>query len=163
MVKRQKTAALFLVLAWFLASAFLKIQPQPVTPSGVLLKVEGGVSENPFYGRICRMAPQSRLFETVKIQYLIANVRRSPLTFVRNGVSYDGVRAAKHFASKYRRRRDKVATAEAFIKECASYSSVTRKSYLVQLDEQTVYPLKDVLLNELHYLDEKVLPQCGRG
>ena len=71
------------------------------------------------------LAQSSSSVEARKIEHLIAAVARlSDAKFIRNGVAYDAAKAAEHLRLKLREAGARVATAEDFIRLCASRSSV---------------------------------------
>jgi hypothetical protein len=69
------------------------------------------------------------------IQYLIARVARSDLTFIRNSEHHTGQQASEHMQKKYEHFRSEIKTPEDFIDLCASRSLLTGKPYLV-INEQ---------------------------
>lgn len=74
--------------------------------------------------------------ERERLEALIGNVgRRSDITFIRNGRSYDAVAAAQFLRGKWRSREAEVCSAEDFIKKVASVSSTTGKPYRVRLGD----------------------------
>ena len=68
-----------------------------------------------------------------EIAYLLDFVAASGCEFYRNGSTYDAVRAAAHLKEKYEALRltAQRATAEAFIENAASRSSMTGRAYEV--------------------------------
>jgi hypothetical protein len=78
----------------------------------------------------------SASLEGRKIEYLIAAVESLPdAQFIRNGVSYDAKSAADHMRLKLRMAGSRVATAEDFIRLCASVSSVTGAPYQIRFSD----------------------------
>jgi hypothetical protein len=70
--------------------------------------------------------------EARKIEYLIAAIETLPnVQFVRNGTSYDAQHAADHLRLKLRKAGSRVATAEDFIRLCASVSSISGLPYQI--------------------------------
>jgi Family of unknown function (DUF5329) len=69
------------------------------------------------------------------IAYLLAFVAQSDCTFIRNGQSYTGKRAADHLKSKYEYYKDKIATPEDFIRLAATKSMLSGKPYLIRTTE----------------------------
>ncbi len=82
-----------------------------------------------------RAAPDPAVAET--IEYLIASVAESDLTFVRNGKRYDGPKAAEHMRKKYDYFDDDIASAEDFIRLAATRSLMSGKPYFVILTDGT--------------------------
>lgn len=78
--------------------------------------------------------------ETRKIEYLIAAVETLPdAQFIRNGSAYDGKSAAEHLRLKLKSAGSRVASAEDFIRLCASVSSVSGLPYQIKFaDGHTV-------------------------
>ncbi|MYM62957.1 DUF5329 domain-containing protein [Pseudomaricurvus sp. HS19] len=66
-----------------------------------------------------------------EIQYLITFVADSGASFVRNGTAHDAKEAAGHLAMKYRNASRYAKTADDFIDNLASKSSITRRLYTV--------------------------------
>jgi len=77
----------------------------------------------------------------------------SPYTFIRNGTSYSGVRGAAHLIWKYHRKISKVNSAQEFIDEIVTRSSLSGELYWVKLDGKSTCPLRDLLVNELSRLE----------
>lgn len=72
--------------------------------------------------------------ERRKIDYLIASVETlQGAQFIRNGKSYDAKAAADHLRLKLRTAGSRVATAEDFIRVCASVSSISGMPYQIRL------------------------------
>ena len=65
------------------------------------------------------------------IAYLLDEVAKSHLTFIRNGTEYSGQEAADHVRSKYEYFKSRIKSPEDFIQVCASQSLVSGKPYLV--------------------------------
>jgi hypothetical protein len=79
------------------------------------------------------MAQSSSSVEARKIEHLIDAVAQlSDAKFVRNGAAYDAGKAADHLRLKLREAGERVATAEDFIRLCASRSSVSGKPYEIE-------------------------------
>ncbi len=65
------------------------------------------------------------------IAYLIDQVAKSHLTFIRNGTEYSSQEAADHIRNKYEYFKSRIETPEDFIHVCASKSLESGKPYLV--------------------------------
>ena len=63
--------------------------------------------------------------------YLIDQVAKSHLTFIRNGVEYSSQEAADHIRNKYEYFKSQIKSPEDFIHLCASKSLMSGKPYLV--------------------------------
>ncbi len=71
--------------------------------------------------------------ETLKIRYLISAIDSlKDAAFFRNGVAYGSKSAADHLRLKWRLAGSRCKTAEAFIRYCASGSSVTGLPYSIR-------------------------------
>ena len=78
-------------------------------------------------------AQSSSSVEARKIEHLIAAVAQlSDAKVIRNGTAYDAGKAAEHLRLKLREAGGRVATAEDFIRLCASRSSVSGKPYEIE-------------------------------
>src|SRR3982750_2509568 len=74
------------------------------------------------------LPPLPRLTEQQKIQALISSIETlKGAVFIRNGSEYDGKKAADHMRAKLKYAGDKIQTAEEFIDELASKSSMSGK------------------------------------
>jgi hypothetical protein len=77
--------------------------------------------------------------ERQKIDYLIASVETlQGAEFIRNGKSYDARAAADHLRLKLRTAGARVATADDFIRYCASVSSVSGTPYQIRFADGSV-------------------------
>ena len=131
-------------------SGFLKVSSQPQTPQDVLLSPAPG-EKNPVIRKV--LTVDAAAMERAKIEYLLARIRRSPCTFIRNGEAYGGSRAAMHITWKYRKALKQIKTADDFIEEVASRSRVTGEDYLVKFSDGRLFPMEGVLGNELRLLN----------
>jgi hypothetical protein len=94
--------------------------------------------------------------EREKIVYLFESIKKSPNTFVRNGVSYTGPQAARFLRWKMGRGRftsDPVHTAREFVERVCSRSSMSRQPYEMVLPDASRYHLKEILAKELASLE----------
>jgi hypothetical protein len=71
-----------------------------------------------------------------EINYLLGFVERSGCKFYRNGSWYDAHRAQSHLRDKYDflAARDQIKSAEDFIEQAASRSSMSGKEYQIQCE-----------------------------
>ena len=67
-----------------------------------------------------------------EIDALLAFVAASECTFIRSGKEYDGAEARKHLAMKYRYARSRIQSADQFIRDVASASSMSGDPYQVR-------------------------------
>jgi hypothetical protein len=84
---------------------------------------------------LCLSSPVQALplQEEARINTLLAALeKRSTLVFIRNGNAHSAAEAAEHLKLKLSRTRDRLQTAEQFIDQVASASSITGKPYLVR-------------------------------
>jgi hypothetical protein len=79
-------------------------------------------------------AVAATLSENQKIDALIHSIEVLPgAHFIRNGKSYDGAAAADHLRMKRRYGGSRIKTANDFITNCASRSSMSGEPYRIQL------------------------------
>ena len=71
-----------------------------------------------------------------EIEYLLSFVQQSSCEFIRNGASYDASAARDHLAHKLGNIRQRIRTAEDFIRYAASKSSLTGRPYQVNCHGQ---------------------------
>ena len=84
-------------------------------------------------------AADSTSLEGRKIAYLIASVETlQNARFVRNGTAYNAKAAADHLRLKLRMAGSRVATADDFIRLCASASSVSGIPYHIRFADGRV-------------------------
>jgi uncharacterized protein YlzI (FlbEa/FlbD family) len=84
-------------------------------------------------------APAYAISEEKKITMLIESVRDTPegTRFIRNGKAYNVTETVSHLNLKYSKVKNRVKTAEDFIKHVASGSSVSGEAYLVRYPDGT--------------------------
>jgi Family of unknown function (DUF5329) len=96
----------------------------------------------------------TRLTESAKIDALIGAVERlEGATFLRNGEEHPASAAADHLRRKLPAAGGSSATAETFIVEAATKSSVTGRPYEIRFADGRVVPLAEFLRGELARLD----------
>jgi hypothetical protein len=91
-----------------------------------------------------------------EINYLLALIDTSPLSFERNGQKGSGKAAAMILKIKLNQNKNKIHTTEDFIEKVASFSSHTNISYFVILPEGKKLLLKDLLYAEIKELRNRV-------
>jgi hypothetical protein len=71
-----------------------------------------------------------------EINYLLGFVERSGCKFYRNGSWYEAHRAQSHLRDKYNylAARDRIKTAEDFVEQAATRSSVSGEEYQIQCE-----------------------------
>ena len=79
-------------------------------------------------------APATADDSSAEIEYLLTTMGQSECTFIRNGKEYDADAAESHLRMKYRRGKRYAGSAEDFIDNLASRSSMSRKAYLIACD-----------------------------
>lgn len=83
-----------------------------------------------------------------EIEHLINYVATSGCDFERNGTSHTPTEAVEHIKKKYNYFKDKINSAEDFIKFSATQSTMTKRKYKIHC------PDKDVVESELWLLSE---------
>ena len=75
-----------------------------------------------------------------EIDHLLSTVGQSDCTFTRNGKSYPAKDAQKHLQTKRKRGKRYFSSADEFIENLASKSSMSGKPYLIQCGEGAEQP-----------------------
>ena len=96
--------------------------------------------------------------EQTKIDFLIAEVKKSDDVFVRNGREYGGIRASSHLSTKLRFAGKRIQTATEFVLGIASKSEESGKLYEVRSREGHREPLRDWLLARLQLYEKAHIP-----
>ncbi len=84
-----------------------------------------------------------------EINHLLAFVANTTCQYERNGSVYDGVRAEQHIKRKYEYFKEKINSAEDFIKYSATKSTMSGKRYKIHCENIATQNSSDWLLNEL--------------
>lgn len=84
-----------------------------------------------------------------EINHLIGYIKATPCDYERNGLTYKGSEAVVHIQKKYDYFKDKIASAEDFVRLCATKSELTGKSYHVQCPNEAKQDSAPWLLKEL--------------
>ena len=79
------------------------------------------------------------------ITYLVEQVARSNLTFIRNGTPHEGSEAAEHMLKKYRHFESKIRRPEDFIRLAGTRSLLSGKPYQVVTADGMKVPTADWL------------------
>jgi hypothetical protein len=88
--------------------------------------------------------------EEKKIDHLIASIESlQNAQFIRNGVAYEAKAAAAHLRLKRRMAGSRVATAEDFIRLCASVSSMSGTPYQIRFSDGRVVSSETFLRQRL--------------
>ncbi len=88
--------------------------------------------------------------EKAKVDYLIATVEAlQGAQFIRNGSSYDAKAAAEHLRLKLATAGARIETAEDFIQQCASRSSISGKAYQIRFADGRVVTSESYLRQKL--------------
>jgi len=92
--------------------------------------------------------------EDARIEYLLTVVASlQDAQFIRNGKAYDSKAAVDHLRTKLRAAGSRVRTAEDFIRDCASESSISGKPYEIRFADGTVLLAADFLRQKLLEFD----------
>jgi len=84
-----------------------------------------------------------------EIDHLLAFVAGTTCQYERNGSVYDGARAEQHIKKKYEYFKNKINSAEDFIKYSATKSTMSGKQYKIHCENMATQNSSDWLLNEL--------------
>lgn len=84
-----------------------------------------------------------------EISHLLHYIKATPCAYERNGTTYTGSEAVVHVQRKYDYFKDKIASAEDFVRLCATKSELTGKAYQVQCSHQPKQTSAAWLLKEL--------------
>ena len=88
--------------------------------------------------------------EEKKIDYLIASIETlQNAQFIRNGVAYEAKAAADHLRLKRRGAGSRVATADDFIRLCASVSSMSGTPYQIRFSDGRIVTSESFLRERL--------------
>jgi hypothetical protein len=100
-------------------------------------------------GTLTYAGPPTALEER-KIDYLIASIENlQNAQFIRNGVAYEAKAAADHLRLKRRGAGSRVATADDFIRLCASVSSMSGIPYQIRFSDGSVVSSETFLRQQL--------------
>lgn len=84
------------------------------------------------------------------IETLIGRVAdQKSMTFMRNGEEHDAAEAARHLRAKYDHFKNRIVTAEDFIRLCGTRSEVTKVPYKVKTANKGTRNSADFLHEEL--------------
>jgi uncharacterized protein YlzI (FlbEa/FlbD family) len=102
-------------------------------------------------------APAHATSEEDKITMLIESVRDTPEStqFIRNGKAYSVAEAVSHLNLKYSKGKNRVKTAEDFIKHVASGSSVSGEAYLIRYPDGTTVTTATFFTERLRKLKDE--------
>ncbi|HVN45709.1 MAG TPA: DUF5329 domain-containing protein [Steroidobacteraceae bacterium] len=96
------------------------------------------------------LAPRER----ARIDHLLAIVGSlQHAQFIRNGTAYDSATAVSHLRLKWRAAGTRVQTAEDFIRDCASQSSLTGQPYEIRFSDGRTVAAADFLRQQLREFD----------
>ena len=70
--------------------------------------------------------------ENEEIEYLLSYIAASDCIFIRNGTEHQSKEAREHLEMKYDHVKRRIKTADDFIANIASKSSITRRKYQVR-------------------------------
>jgi len=80
----------------------------------------------------------SRAADNEEIDFLLTSLAESGCTFIRNGDEHEAQEARDHLEMKYNHAKHRIKTAEDFIENIASKSSLSRKPYKVHCGEEEI-------------------------
>lgn len=101
-------------------------------------------------------AVASRLGERDKIERLIEGIAvLENAVFVRNGTEHDAEQAAEHLQHKWNHAGGRIDTADAFIEELASRSSMTGRAYQIRFADGSTVSSGDYLGQRLAELESQ--------
>jgi hypothetical protein len=101
--------------------------------------------------------------EDARIEYLLTVVGSlQDAQFIRNGKTYDSKAAVEHLRLKLRSAGSRVQTAEDFIRDCASESSISGKPYEIHFADGTVLLAADFLRQKLLEFDARRVSRARR-
>jgi|SRR5471032_1517343 hypothetical protein len=93
--------------------------------------------------------------EEKKIDYLVASIESlQNAQFIRNGTAYEAKAAANHLRLKRRNAGSRVATADDFIRLCASTSSMSGTPYEIRFSDGRVVSSEAFLRQRLAEFDD---------
>lgn len=95
-----------------------------------------------------------------EIDYLLRTVGSSDCAFIRNGKHYSATDAEEHLRMKYQRGKRHAFTAEDFIENLASKSSMSKKLYQIDCPGEEVIPSGEWFALRLAAYRER---QLGQG
>lgn len=143
----------------FLSSFLLQISgfsfAQP-SSENISLCAPSEKANSPFFKQMSRLGSNKNALEKAKILYLIDLVRNSPHTFIRNGEEHTGKKAAQHLQWKYGYAKSRISKVSEFIDNIASRSMLTGKDYVMQSENGGIYPMREVLYEELEAVEDKL-------
>jgi hypothetical protein len=84
-----------------------------------------------------------------EIDHLLDAIGNSECVFIRNGSRHSPEKAEEHLRMKYKRGRRYAASAEKFIENLASKSSMTRKLYMMECPGSEAEPSGEWLTQRL--------------
>jgi hypothetical protein len=92
--------------------------------------------------------------EDDKIELLIRYIESmDDARFIRNGTEYSSERAARHLRKKWGQVKTRIHTAEQFIDDIASRSSVSDKPYLIRRADGSTVTSRDALQKKLEEIE----------
>lgn len=89
------------------------------------------------------------LQQKTEIEHLLQYVRNTECSIHRNDTQHNGTDALVHIQKKYDYFKNKITSAESFIKYAATKSTMTNKYYTVICPGRKAVKVKDWLLKEL--------------
>jgi hypothetical protein len=93
--------------------------------------------------------------QQAKIDWLLSEIQRADAVFIRNGVEYNGEKAAAHLKSKLFWVGKRVQTARDFIAGIATKSETSGKPYEIRTKDGVQEPLESWLKARLAIFEKK--------
>ena len=119
------------------------------------------ITKSPYYGKLVSSYGEGKIYEQTKIMYLLNETRNSPFRFWRNGSTYKAGTTADHLFKKYRRRTDRIHTAQDFIDHVASISTRSGNPYRALPGDGFAYQTGDILQHGLDRHDAFMAEKHG--
>lgn len=149
---KTKKAILAAVLTVFSASALIAAEAGVQTKP--LLQPAPDLKNSPAFQTLLKKESRSKVYELLKVEYLLERITRSSCIFVRNRENHKGRVAVMHMRWKYKRYESEVETAEDFVNKIANGSRKTNETYRIKMADGTIYKSKDILTHELEFLNQ---------
>lgn len=125
-----------------------------------LLEPAPNLKNSPAFQTLLKKDASSKVYELLKVEYLLERITRSSCTFVRNRENHKGRVAVMHMRWKYKKYQSEVETAEDFVTKIANGSRKTHETYRIKMADGRIYKSKDILTSELEFLNQ-ALKEAG--
>ena len=99
------------------------------------------------------ITPADSLSEEEKVNYLLLYLEKLPgAVFIRNGKEYSPQKAAEHLLSKWNKHKERVKTAQGFVKELATLSK-SDEPYQIRFQDGHLEKCGELLQTELNRIE----------